>query len=222
MKRIPTTLLVVALLFMTAAAATAQTDYSQRGATTRFSFGAGAAVGVAVPIGDLADSIEAAPGICMRFGVNLAYPFTKTVGVFLNAGYDTRGVGKKVSGALDAQTYRMNYFYFEPGVSISAFQVSMNVGLPLGGSMPNPLAADPTTTSLDVDGSAMETLMEPRVGAMLVLMDESNYWMGLRVNAGLQLNSLLKESATLYANDIPNTTPFTAHIGLTFQFALPH
>lgn len=209
---------VIAALLLGCAAATAQTNYSENTASTQLTVGAGAAFGVAVPVGSLDSIFEPAPGVAFRVGANLRYPIDRTIGLQINAGFDSRSVGKKVGEELDARNYRFNYFFIEPGVSISAFRVSLNVGLPLSGSEPG---ETPDSESLQVQSTQMEMLLEPRVGATLVLMDDQMAWLGLTVDAGVHLNQLYKNADALVPGDIPATRPFTAHIGLTYQFAIP-
>jgi hypothetical protein len=216
-------LATIALLLVAGAspALHGQTDYSSRKATSRLGIGVGASIGVAVPIsGDLPDSVEAAPGFAFRGGLNITYPITHTIGVFFNTGIDTRGVGKKIAGEADNRVYSATYFFLEPGISLSAFKVSVNIGLPSAFSFPEKEAFSPATGDLK---ELMETMIEPRLGGTLVLVDQKEWWLGLNVDIGMTLNTLFKEEyiSPLFDNDVPAMKMFSGHFGLTWQFGVP-
>lgn len=208
---------LLAILFLAGSGVLrAQTDYSARGATSRLSVGVGASIGLSVPTGTLADTIEAAPGFSGLVGLNITYPINRVIGTFLNVGYDTRGVGKKVNKELDARSYRTNYLFVEPGFSWSAFRFSVNIGMPMSGTMPVP--GGTTSETMDAPKDALSTIIEPRIGAMLVLMDNKQWWLGLLVDGGYTLPTLYKNADDI--PDIEGTHQVTAHIGLTWQFAI--
>jgi hypothetical protein len=196
----------------------AQTDYSSRKATSRIGVGVGAAIGIALPTGgDLPDSIEAAPGFAFRGGINLTYPITRTFGVLFNGGLDLRSIGKKVSGQSTSQSYGVSYLFLEPGVSVSAFRLSLNIGLPSNLTLPDSGAVPATKDDL-------EMMLEPRLGATLVLMDEKEWWLGLNVDVGLALNKLYKDEAItrlVLEKDVPAMSMLSAHLGVTWQYGIP-
>jgi hypothetical protein len=219
----------------------AQTDYSYRGALSRLSIGVGASFGFAVPVGDLTDTSagnhgkidEAAPGFATRFGLNLSYPLSRTIRLHLASGLDIRNVGKKLHNfeadgtELNARSYHVQYFYIEPGFSYSAFKLSLNIGMPMSATQPVP---DPTGTvatdqTMEVPSDKMEMMLEPRLEASLVLIDEELGWLGLTFGGGFPLNTLFKKDDTsgLYQTegDIPVTRALNLQLGLTYQFAIP-
>jgi len=233
-------LLVVGLI--SSAQLRAQTDYSYRGALSRLGIGLGASLGFAVPVGDLNDTLlqgtpgrkidEAAPGIAFRFGLNASYPFTRTVRGTVAAGLDIRNVGKKLreedgtGTELDSRGYNLQYFYIEPGVSVSAFRLALNVGLPMSGSQPVPPPLGKAGESMDIVSDNLEMMLEPRIGATLVLVDEEEGWMGLTIDIGFPLNKIFKETTPsvpggYIAGDIPATRILNGHLGLTYQFGIP-
>lgn len=240
-------LLLAALLlvgFISAAQLNAQTDYSYRGALSRLGIGLGASFGFAVPIGDLTDTLlqstpgtpnrkidEAAPGIALRFGLNVSYPFTRTVRGTFATGLDIRNVGKKLREAdgtgteLDSRSYNLQYFYLEPGVSISAFRLALNIGMPMSGTQPQ-LAPEEPGKSMDIVSDNLEMMLEPRIGATLVLIDEEGGWLGLTIDAGIPLNTIFKETdpsvpGAYVKGDIPATRILNGNLGLTYQFGIP-
>lgn len=219
----------------------AQTDYSYRGALSRLSIGVGASFGFAVPVGDLTDTSlgnhgkidEAAPGFATRFGLNLSYPLSRTIRLHLASGLDIRNVGKKLHNfdaegtELNSRPYNVQYFYIEPGFSYSAFKLSLNIGLPMSASQPIP---DPAGTvasdqTMEVPSDNVEMMLEPRLEASLVLIDEEMGWLGLTFGGGFPLNTLFKkdETSLLYPSegDIPSTRALNLQLGLTYQFAIP-
>jgi hypothetical protein len=196
----------------------AQTDYSMRKASSRLTIGAGAYLGISVPTGTLPDSIEPAPGFSGSIGLNASYPLNSTIGTFVNVGYDSRGVGKKVNKALDAVSYRAGYLFFEPGISLSAFRLSVNIGLPLSLSQPDPTGM--TTESVTASKDLLSTLIEPRVGAHLILMENKEWWLGLQIDAGYAVNTFYKDVPDGFEG-IEKANMITGHLGLSWQFAIP-
>jgi hypothetical protein len=196
----------------------AQTDYSSRKATSRLGVGAGASIGIALPTGgSLPDSIEAAPGFAFRGGINITYPITRTFGVLFNGGLDMRSIGKKVSGQSNSQSYGVSYLFLEPGVSVSAFRLSLNIGLPSSLTLPDSGFVPATKEDL-------EMMLEPRIGATLVLMDEKEWWLGLNVDVGLALNKLYKDNRIaelVLEKDVPAMSMLSAHLGVTWQYGIP-
>jgi hypothetical protein len=212
------TLLLSGLFF--SSGAQAQTDYSARKASSRLSIGAGAALGVALPAGvTFADSSDAAPGVSYRLSVDIHYPLTRSFAAFVSAGIDNRGIGKRPKGKNDNLIYRGNYFFIEPGVSFSAFRLSVNIGLPTGLSEPQENATG-VAENRDYPGEHLHTLIEPRVGGILVLMDTKDAWLGLQIGAGFALNKFYADEFAI-PDDIPSAKMFSAHLGLTYQFAIP-
>ncbi len=235
-------LLVLAAAIAGTARLHAQTDYSYRGALSRLGVGLGASMGFAVPIGDLNDTLlqgapgrkidEAAPGIAFRFGLNVSYPFTRTLRGTFATGLDIRNVGKKLrekdgtGTELDARSYNVQYFYLEPGVSVSAFRLALNIGLPMSGSQPVVPTSDDPAATMDIVSDNLEMMLEPRIGATLVLIDKEDGWLGLTIDAGVPLNKIFKETTpsvpgAYVAGDIPATRILNGHLGLTYQFGIP-
>jgi len=127
-------------------------------------------------------------------------------------------VGKKVGKALDAQTYRAGYFFVEPGFGLSAFRLSLNVGLPMSLSMPDPTGL--TTGSVTGSTDLLATIIEPRIGAHLVLMENKEWWLGLQIDAGYSVNKFFKDVPDDFKG-IESGNMVTAHLGLSWQFAIP-
>lgn len=230
MKRI--SLLAVAaasLLVLGSAGAAAQSRYTDAGATSKFSLGLGVAPGIAVPIGTLDEGDGAGLGFAFRGGLNATLPLSNEFSVFLNTGIDMRNLGVKEDTLLDSRFYQAQYFYIQPGISYSSLGISVNIGVPMGGSEPVPRFTGhsvPVDQTQDVDAEAYELMIEPRLNGTLVLMDAEDYWLGLDISVGLPLNTLYKEEfhrpeaiddgRTL----VPAAKALSAHLGLTFQFGL--
>ncbi|MCE2503083.1 MAG: hypothetical protein J4G05_03345 [Chlorobi bacterium] len=68
-------------------------------------------------------------------------------------------------------------------------------------------------------------MLVPRLNGTLILIDQESYWHGLDISVGLPLNTLYKEEFQRTEEEngrtlVPSTSPFSAHLGLTFQFGL--
>lgn len=213
------TLLASAVLVLSATGLAAQSNYSNQKATGKFSIGGGFSLGVTIPTPTLDSNMEPTPGFSYRIGVNARYPFARTVAGTLAFGLDGRQVGTKVSGQPEGSNYNFSYFFIEPGVQISAFRVGMNIGMPMGAKEPDPL--DPTGNQVDAADDAQEMLLEPRLGATLVLMEDQKAWLGLNVDLGLALNTFYSESSASFTEKgIPGAKAFNVAIGATYQFGL--
>ncbi len=220
-----TALSLLLALAIAPGAASARTDYSSRKASTRLSGGIGASGGIALITGTLPKGTEAAPGFAYRIGINLQYPINRTIGLQFNTGLDSRSVGRKRTNVTDADLYTGRYFFLEPGLSWSSFRVSVNIGLPLGGTEPLVDTVAKTVTYADMASNALGTMIEPRIGATLVMVDDKSYWLGLTVDAGLAVSSFYDE-AYRTSHNISNESVeagrgLTGHLGLTYQFSIP-
>lgn len=221
-------LVLLPIVAVSSVTLTAQTDYSARKASSRFTVGVGGSLGIAVGTGAIDSTLEAAPGVAYRFGVNMQYPVSRVINALLAAGLEGRGVGVKVNGQLDTRTYSARYFYIEPAVSWSSFKIGLNIGLPMGGTEPVNTPYDTASTDMkrDMADNALGMVIEPRLGASLILMDEKSWWLGLTIDVGLPVTTFYDESyrndqPSLLKEDIPSTRLLNGHLGLTYQFAIP-
>lgn len=230
MKRIVLSLFILVFSACFASNVEAQSRYTEAGATSKFSVGVGVAPGISLPVGTLDTEDEAALGFALRAGLNITYPLSTEISTFLNTGIDIRNPGVKEDSLLDARFYSVTYLYVQPGISYSSLGLSLNIGIPMSASEPKPRTAGSNVSvdeTQEVATDALELLLEPRLNGTLTLIDEDSYWLGLDISLGLPLNKLYKEEfqrpvevdldgRTL----VPATSPFTAHLGLTFQFGL--
>lgn len=221
--------LAVGILFAaTIGEAEAQSRYTEAGATSKFSIGVGVAPGLAVPIGTLDSLDDAGLGFAIRAGVNMTYPLSTELAAFLNLGLDSRNLGVKEDTLLDPRFGNVQYFFIQPGFAYSSIGLSVNIGLPM--SATTPVARNNPDVDLDateeVAKENIEMLVEPRLNGTLTLMDEEAYWLGLDISVGFPVSKLFTEE---YARPeeiddgrtlIGSTSPFSAHLGLTFQFGL--
>lgn len=203
----------------------AQTDYSSRKASTRLSAGVGASGGIALVTGTLPKGVESAPGFAYRVGLNLQYPINRTIGIQFNTGLDSRSYGRKRANVTDADLFTGRYFFIEPGLSWSSFRLSVNIGLPLGGTEPLVDTVANTVTYPDMASDALGTMIEPRIGATLVMIDDKSYWLGLTVDAGLAVSSFYDEayrtSHNISTESVEAGRGLTGHLGVTYQFSIP-
>lgn len=223
-------LLLGGFLFVLAAVteASAQTRYTNAGATSKFSIGPSFAPGIALPTGTLDDGDDAGLGFAWRGGVSIVYPLSTDMSAFLHAGFDSRDLGVREDTLLDPRFSSVQYLFVQPGFSFSSIGLSLNVGIPMSGSEPTARPAgtpDPETDN-EVATENIEMLLEPRLNGTLVLMNEVDYWLGLDISFGFAINSLFKEDfqRPVEVDDgrtrIGESTHFTVHLGATFQFGL--
>jgi hypothetical protein len=104
-----------------------------------------------------------------------------------------------------------------PGIRFSTFHLGLNIGIPMSGVRSN------DTTSLDFTDAQvdeMNVMIEPRIGAIIPLVDQESGWLGLMASAGYALNAVAKE---INSQGQTVDTPWqfaSLHLGLTWQFAL--
>lgn len=216
MKRfVCTTFALAILVAFGSLTATAQSRYTDAGATSKLSAGLGASIGFVVPTGDFTGA-DPALGIGYRVGLNTTAPFTDEVSGMLNLGIDGRSFSVSPEGSNDVYATNVQYFFVQPGFSYSSLGLSVNLGFPIGASATNPINTDET---IDLETDQFEMMLEPRLNATLVLMDEEAYWLGLDISFGLMVNKLVKEEFQIDGT-IAEASAFTGHLGLTWQFGL--
>ncbi len=205
--------LAVCLPAMTA---TAQTNYGKRKATRQLTLGAAFGVGASMILSP-PPGAKVKPIFAWRGTAEASYPLTETVGTALGLGLDSRGYSLHPDGAPeDYVDTRITYFTFTPGFTFSAFYIGMNIAMPMSGTASSEAA---TSDISDAEMDNFTTLLEPRVGAIIPLMDEETGWMGLTILGGASLNEMVDRADV--SGDESDYHMVSLHLGLTYQFAIP-
>ncbi|MCC7437802.1 MAG: hypothetical protein IT211_04830 [Armatimonadetes bacterium] len=196
-----------------------QTNYSKRKATRNYSVGVGIAGGAGMIISP-PDGLKVGPLLATRFGVDASLPVSGTVTPMLSLGLDNRGTELHAESNSDAYTLtKTSYFYLTPGITFSSFYLGLNIGLPMGGA--TELANGTSIDFSDADKDKMLTVLEPRIGAVIPVVDEEIGWLGIVFSGGYNLNPMFD-----YQEDLPdnagNFQSVSAHLGITWQFAIPN
>jgi hypothetical protein len=224
-------------LAMAATTLTAQTNYSDQKASGNLTIGAEFQPGISLSV-DPPEGSTTGPLFAYRVGAASSYPLSSSVWAMLNLGLDSRGVNFLDANNSDNRTEtRVNYFSIFPAFRFSAFILGVNFGLPLGGTVTDVTSSSNHSTTLDASKDNLATMIEPRIGAVLPLIDEKGGWLGLTVMAGYTLNEiktltddekaaqeLAKQLAQSFGADVPSfgkTNMVSFHLGLTYQFAIP-
>jgi len=160
-------------------------------------------------------------------GVDATYPLTPIVGASLGLGLDSRGT--KYAWFDDKNMWeirRVNYFTITPAVQLSAFYVGLNIGFPVGGSRTwqNYSGERERSQELDSKDDSLLTMIEPRIGAVIPLLEEEIGWLGLSVTAGYNLSEMSEKGDFLPAPSVTEqsaTQAVSLHLGLTWQFGIP-
>lgn len=211
--------MVAAAIGVTVASArlAAQTDYSGRMSTAMLSVGVTTGFG-ASGITDAPTGMKIPPIFAYRVGAAATYPLTPVIGATLDLGLDSRGWKERDIGDEHFYTItRLSYFTLTPGFRFSAFWVAFNVGFPMSGTATTKLGSNATEQSSDISDAALDQLailMEPRIGAVVPLMDEEIGWLGLLISGGYGLTPL-----TDFTGDDRHL--YSGHLGLTWQFGIP-
>ena len=209
----------IALFLFSIAPLTGQTNYSQRKATRNYSVGVGVAGGASMILSPPA-GWKVGPVFAARFGVDASLPVSQTVTPMLSLGLDNRGTELHVENNSDAYTItKTRYFYLTPGIAFSAFYVGLNIGLPMGGA--TEIAGGTSVDFSDATKDKMLTVLEPRIGAIIPVVDEEIGWLGIIFSGGYNLNPIFDGQQDLPDNG-GNFQSVSAHLGLTWQFAIPN
>jgi hypothetical protein len=218
---------VIALgLFITATSnSSAQTDYSNRLATSSLTVGPTTIFGASMII-DPAKGSKVSPIFSYKLSADATFPLTPVISAGLGLGYESRGTKIRAESNADIfTTTRLSYFTIYPNFGFSSFRIGLNMGLPLGGSFTSKFGAGTTEVVSDLTSSqqdSVEFLLEPRIGATVVLMEDKTGWLGLVISAGFSLNEMVNRGdVSALGEDAGDFHMVSGHIGVTYQFTIP-
>jgi hypothetical protein len=211
-----TIVLAAALLAAAVTNVSAQSDYSKRKASRSLTVGLGFAGGASLDTHEPPEGTNVSPIFAWRGTVDATYPLTPVISTTLSFGLDSRGT--KYYADADDEVYnvgRFTYFTLTPAFRFSAFYLGLNLGFPMSGTSTVKQGSNASEQTADVSDATMEfyqTMIEPRIGAIIPLMDEESGWLGLTIIGGYQVNEIIEKAENHYAS---------LHLGLTWQFAIP-
>lgn len=221
MTRCPRTVTAVAALVAScligAASLEAQTDYSNRRATSFLTAGLGFAGGASMTLSP-PEGNKVGPIFAWRLTGQAAYPLSPSISAMMELGLDNRGSRERPFNNTDLYTdTHIGYFSINPGFMFSSFYVGMNFGFPVSGSYTN---NGGTVDMSDASFDKLQTIIEPRVGAIIPLMNNKSGWMGLSILGGITLNEII-DRGTVSSSDDSDYHLVSAHLGLFYQFSIP-
>lgn len=206
-------LLVLLVLFGAVTTASAQTDYRTK-ATGMLSVGIGFSGGASMAI-EPPDGAKYKPSFAWRLTADGTYPLNPTVAAMLSLGLDSRGWRTHPTDDESSWSdFSVSYFSIYPAFRFSAFTLGLNIGFPMSAS-----SSYYTGVTEDFDesrGSSLQTMIEPRLGVVIPVVDEDIGWLGLTLGGGIAL-------APPY--EVPDNAPFndqmvSGHLGFTWQFGI--
>ncbi len=210
---------IVLVLFVAATAnGSAQTDYSNRLATSSLTVGASTLFGASMII-DPPQGSKVSPIFSYKISADATFPLTPVITAGLGLGYESRGM--KIRNESNSDIYnitRVGYFSIFPGFGFSAFRIGLNMGIPMGGTNSVKLGTGGTETVTEMataQTDSLEFLLEPRIGATVVLLEDKTGWLGLVISAGYSLNELRSTGG------IGDFHMVSGLIGVTYQFTIP-
>jgi len=216
-----------AVLLVTASLALhAQSEYGNRTSTTALSIGLAFAAGASVSV-EAPESWKTDPLFAWRLGVDASYPMTPAIAASLGVGIDSRAIEFHWHNdrAMWEQR-RVDYLYVAPGLQFSAFYLGLNVGFPIAGIRHWQSSADAGERSVDLETDADHLLfmVEPRLGAVIPVLEQEIGWLGLTLQAGYNINDM-SESPEFTPGSVAASTTSTQttsiHFGVTWQFGVP-
>lgn len=171
---------------------------------------------------------KVSPGVfSYHAGVNAVYPLTPIIGASLGFGLDSRGTKYTWFDYKDMwEIRRVNYFTITPAIQFSSFYIGLNLGFPVGGARQWQNYSGERERSLELDSKndSLLTMIEPRIGAVIPLLEEDIGWLGLTITAGYNLSDLSEKTDFLPAESPTQqmgTQVVSLHLGLTWQFGIP-
>lgn len=214
---------VLAVALLLAESLLAQTDYSNRSATASLTLGLAVPLGASMII-DPPEGSKVSP--IFAFGVDAAatFPLTPVISSCLNLGYASRGAKLRAESNSDVyDVTRVGYFGIAPGFQFSAFYIGVNFLMPMGGTITTKAGAATSETSRDLTSAEedkLETLIEPRIGAVIPLLEDETGWLGLTILGGYTVNEMSDRGDNLPDN-AGAFNMVSGQIGVTYQFAIP-
>lgn len=197
--------------------ASAQTDYRTK-STGMLTVGVGFAGGASLAI-EPPDGFKSKPLFAWRLTADATYPINPTVAAMLSLGIDSRGFRMHdfddPENLLDT---KISYFTLYPQFRFSAFSIGLNIGFPLGATQtfPNGTFEDFSETKPSPFNGALNTLIEPRLGVVIPLVDEDVGWLGLTLGGGIALDQAFEPNIKSDAN----FQMVSGHLGVTWQFGI--
>ena len=198
---------------LSVATATAQTDYRTK-SSGMLTIGAGFAGGASVILEPPPGS-KTKPVFAMRLTADVTFPLNPTVATMLSLGLDSRGWRLHPHDASDAWTdTKISYFSIYPAFKFSAFTLGVNFGFPMGASTVN--AAGQEHDFTDAESNDLQTMVEPRLGVVIPVVDEDIGWLGLTLGGGVTVSDAVKVPSGAEVN----FQTVSGHLGLTWQFGI--
>ena len=202
----------------------AQGDYSGRKATAGLTVGAdfsgGASLIVKPPDGE-----KVGPIFAWRAGADVSYPLTPVISAGLGLGLDSRGT--ELHDINNSERYtitRVMYFSITPSFNFSAFSIGLNMGVPLSGSNTSKLGSLATEVTSDMTSTQfdrVEFMLEPRIGASILLLDDDTGALTMNITGGYTL-STLQDFGDVSTDVIGDYHMASLHLGLSYQLAIAH
>jgi hypothetical protein len=207
---------LVGVVLSIAGTAHAQTDYSGRLATATLTVGPSFEGGASMVL-DSPEGWKIKPIFAYRFGVVATYPLTPVIGATFGLGYENRGSRYHFYANADAfRDVHISYFTITPGFKFSAFALQLNLGLPLGGYVTTPSQTTDFTTA---ENDKINFMVEPRLGAVIPLMENQSGWLALTIMGGLTVSELSDRGPV--SSSMGDDHNWAAYLGVNYQFSIP-
>ncbi|MBS1911651.1 MAG: hypothetical protein JST22_06675 [Bacteroidetes bacterium] len=227
MNRVPRTILVALIAAscgtMMTSALRAQSEFSSDKATSFLTVGPGIAGGASLTTSP-PDGYKVVPIMSYRIAADAYYPLTPSISAALGLGFDSRGTRMRNFNNTEVYTTtRVGYFTVCPGFSFSGFFIGVNFGFPMGGTITTKGgagASEEARSMTDAEFAKVNTLVEPRLGAVIPLMNNRNGWLALTIMGGYSLSEIT-DRGTVIADSDGDFHMVCGQLGVTYQFSIP-
>ena len=171
--------------------------------------------GGATIIVDAPDLQKISPAFAWRGEVSATYPLTPVIGANLVFGIEGRGVKTYYfDNSMLSTDWKVNYFSLYPSFTFSGFNLGVNFGVPLGAT-----ATPYTGITADIADDRVPTMIEPRAGGVIPLVDDKIGWLSLTLLAGYSLTELIEP--TVSELNTGNWKNASLQLGVRFEFGIP-
>ena len=184
--------------------------------------------GGSVNAGNVANGAKTNFGFAWNADAAAVFPLAPRIAIDAVLGYDSRSISfYKQDDQNFKYDYNFNYFAIRPGLLIGAFSVGLGLGIPLGYSVTVQQGANQPTTSSSIGATAMNLLLEVRLGAMVPLIESPNGDLNFLVEGTYSFNNLVSNGPLPYydpkagASSSSNNGPLaTLQFGFSYLFDL--
>lgn len=182
--------------------------------------------GAAIFAGEVQEGQKTGMQFAYTAGALGAYEISKTFGVTLGLGYQSRPIYFRDEQNADKGewTYNLTYISIQPGIKFGSFMVGVDINMPNAATVDykatDPIAASSTT---DIPDSTLATVIDIRLGALIPLTQSTSSELNFFIQGAFGLTSAFKDQKFTAGDNAGDERTFpvgTLQGGLCYTFFL--